>query len=203
MLFALTTVAIPIPNDRNTTILNSLNSHMQTTLIIATLMALFSASSIGATLDAPASRPGGVAEVAWGSSIDDAKKAMLARPGTTLVSETKGKLTFAGGSFAEQPVENWELLFIAGKFSEASIRLKPLDALRQYEDIRKLITAKYRKAGREEKEGSEHRATYWEYSQTTGKWGIVCDVRIPNSLTIRYKDKSPSNQPGKAPGKDL
>ncbi len=144
-----------------------------------------------------------MADVEWGSSLDDAKKAMLARPGVTLVSETNGKLNFAGGSFAEQPTEKWELLFTAGKFSEASIRLTPSDALRQYEDIRKLITAKYRKAGREEREGSEHRATYWEYSQTTGKWGIVCDVRIPNSLTIRYKDKSPANQPGKAAARDL
>jgi len=176
---------------------------MRTLIIIAMFLAFLSGFSVGGPLDPPATHPSGVADVAWGCSPKDAKKTMLARPGVTLVSETKNRLIFAGGSFAEQPAENWELLFAAGKFSEASIRLKPLDALRQYEDIRKLITAKYRKAGREEREGSEHRATYWEYSLTTGKWGIMCDVRIPHSLKIVYKDKSSSNQPGKAAGKDL
>ncbi|MEA3211564.1 MAG: hypothetical protein QOE70_4621 [Chthoniobacter sp.] len=128
---------------------------------------------------------------------------MLARPGISLVSEAAGKLVFTGGSFAEQPAENWELLFIGGKFSEGVVRLKTVDALHQYEDIRKLITAKYRKPGREEREGSAHRVTYWEYSLTTGKWGIACEVRIPDGLTIRYKDKSPSTLPGKGAAKDL
>ena len=176
---------------------------MQMKLLVATFVGLLAADSLGSSLDAAVTRPAGVADVAWGSSTETAKKAMLARPEVVLVSETKSRLVFSGGTFAEHPAETWELLFTGGRFSEGFIRLKATDAQRQYEDLCQRITTKYRRAGREEREGAEHRATYWEYSQTSGKWGIVCDVRIPKSLTIRYKDKSPAIVPAKGFGKDL
>ena len=160
-------------------------------------------TTMGASMEAPATNPTGVADVVWGSTPDKAKKLMLARPDLVFVSEAPDKLIFSGGTLADQMVERWELFFIRGKFSEVFISFKAVDALRQYEEICKLITTKYRKAGREEREGAAHRATYWEYSLTTGKWGIVCDVRIPNGLSLRYKDKSPSTQPERAKGKDL
>lgn len=173
---------------------------MKTPLLLATLLG-FCAHSFAAPLDPPANHPLGVADVVWGSSPADAKKAMLARTGVKLVSETPDKIVFSGGYYADLPAESWEMMFTGGKFTEGFIKLTPADVLSHYESIRKQITAKYKKAGREEKESAEHRATYWAYSLTTGQWGIVCDVRIPHTLTIRYKDKSPA-KPSRTGGAD-
>ena len=146
--------------------------------------------------------PEGVAEILWGASPKDAQKMLLTRKGVSLVSASDTKLVFAGGNFAEQNVAQWELRFNASSFREAAIRLKPAEPLRQYEALRKLITAKYRKAGREERENAIHRATYWDYSGSTGKWGIVCDTNA-GGVTLVYKDKSEPARALKPKPKDL
>jgi hypothetical protein len=141
------------------------------------------------TLDAPADHPAGVNGIEWNASPKDAQKAMAEVPGVKLVKATPDKLQFSGGKFVDEEVDEWELSFSAGKFVEASIRLKPNDPLQQYERLRKLIVAKYRNKGREEREGSTHRATYWEYSNTRGSWGIACDMQ-PSRVLVVYKQKA-------------
>jgi hypothetical protein len=108
--------------------------------------------------------------------------------GVISAGETNEKLSFKGGSLAAQEVLTWEFRFTEGKFSEAIIRLKPNEPLRQYEALRQSITAQYRKRGREERENAEHRATYWDYASSTRKWGIACDTR-PSGVTLVYKEK--------------
>ena len=169
---------------------------------IAFALALSLTTNGAGKLDAPPSHPEGVAEITWGTSPKDARKAMLARPGVKPVSETDSKLVFVGGTFADQSVDSWELLFVGGAFREATIRLKSDDPLRQYQTLRKLITEKYRKPGREERENAVHRATYWEYSRTTGKWGVVCDTSA-DGVTLVYKDKTEQVPALKPKPKDL
>lgn len=171
-------------------------------LILAGVLASFGPLRAASPLDPPATHPEGVAEVTWGSSQKEVEKVMLARSGVSLVSKTSEKMQFSGGSFADQAVAQWEFQFIAGRFTEAFIRMKPEDHLREYEKIRKVITAKYRKNGREERENPQHRATYWDYSLTTGKWGILCDAK-PGAITLVYKDKTPAPLPRRPIAKDF
>jgi hypothetical protein len=160
---------------------------MKTLHLLALLLITFATPRAeSASLEAPSDYPGGIAEVEWGMEPAVAQETMSKRAGVKLVSKAAGKLTFAGGTFAEQSVERWELLFVDGKFREAKLRLKPEEPLRQYEALRKLISTKYRKAGREERENSIHRATYWEYKGTMGKFGIVCDTNT-GGITLVYK----------------
>lgn len=158
-------------------------------LLIAVAVLSLSNPLFAGTLDAPADHPAGVSGVEWNASPKDAQKAMAEVAGVKLIKATPDKLRFSGGVFAEEEVDEWELSFSAGKFVEASIRLKPNDPLQQYERLRKLIVAKYRKKGREEREGATHRATYWEYSNTRGSWGIACDM-LPSRVLVVYKQKA-------------
>jgi hypothetical protein len=169
---------------------------------VLTLAVQFSPVCAG-TLDSPPTHPAGVAGIAWGAKADGVKKLMLVRKEVLLTEETPARLVFTGGTFAGQTAERWIFIFSEGKFTEAEIRLKSADPLRQYEEMRKLITGKYRKTGREEREGSSHRATYWDYSLSTGKWGIACDVRTSGGVKVVYKLKSPLPPPSAATVGDI
>lgn len=175
---------------------------MKPLLVIVCILASLSFLRAASPLDAPETHPVGVAEVRWGSSQEEVEKLMLAKVAVTLDSKSDERMRFSGGSLGDQSVNQWEFRFTAGKFTEAIIRMKPQDHLREYEKLRKLITAKYRKQGREERENALHRATYWEYSLTTGKWGIVCDAK-PGEVTLVYKDMSPPPLPRRLGAKDL
>lgn len=175
---------------------------MRSTLFACALSLVWFAQANGSPLDPPPRYPEGVAEVSWGASPKVADKVMLARSGVKRAGEAEGRIRYQGGSLAGFPVKNWEFIFTEGRFTEAVIRLLPQEPLRQYEAIRKSITEKYRKSGREERENSLHRATYWEYATDRGKWGIACDVK-PEGVLIVYKDKSPPPSPKKPGSKDL
>lgn len=160
---------------------------MKTPFLLAlSLITLATSTARSASLERPTDYPPGIAEVEWSMDLPRALATMSKRPGVTLVSKEGGKLIFAGGTFAEQPVERWEFLFTEGKFREAKLRLKPEEPLRQYEALRKLISTKYRKQGREERENSVHRATYWRYEGTMGRFGIACDTNS-GGITLVYK----------------
>jgi hypothetical protein len=157
--------------------------------LAALLFLVFCAPARAGSLDVAPTHPATVANIAWGATPDEAKRALFTRPGVVLVSETPKRLMFSGGDFADQPAEKWELGFDNGRFSEITVILKADNPLSQYEAVTKMITEKYRTQGREERESAEHRATYWEFAKGKGRWGIVCDVRIPERVLIKYRDK--------------
>lgn len=159
---------------------------MKPILLITMLMFAAPSEQARAASVAPSDYPSGIAEIEWDTGLAEAKKLLLLRPGVKLISEGADKLTFAGGTFADQTVERWELFFVGGKFREGKLRLKPEEPLRQYEALRKLIAAKYRKPGREERENAVHRATYWDYPSSKGKLGIACDTNT-DGITLVYK----------------
>lgn len=154
-------------------------------------------SSFAGPLDPPPDKPypTGFAEIAWGTPSDRAKTAMLAKP--SVVATPPGAdgnmMAFAGGTFAGAPVEFWELYFTKNRLSKGIVFIKPADPKQAYAELKKQITKKYRKEGRQEFGGGMHYATYWDYATKEGSWMIACDVNT-GGIRLTYK-QSPAAAP--------
>ncbi|HEX8297425.1 MAG TPA: hypothetical protein VF593_14060 [Chthoniobacteraceae bacterium] len=127
--------------------------------------------------------PDDFADIKWGESADGAKATMLLKPDVKFINASPdgANLFFEGGTFATLPATKWEFTFATAKFIKGRVDLAPSDSsvagLREaYDTLKKSITEKYKKAGREEHDRGSHSATYWTFQTRKGSWQIACDV---------------------------
>ena len=107
--------------------------------------ALFALIALTATAAFAAERPKGLMNITWGSSPEEAKRALSTRPGVMFPENTDDyHMEPTGGTFAGQPVAKWVLDFPDRKFASASVTLKlEGGATTVYKEIRAKLAEKY------------------------------------------------------------
>lgn len=123
--------------------------------------------------------------IPWKASLAEAKRVMAQRKDVHLTQESPDRLVLEGGTFAEQPVEHWELDFPEGKFSGATVHLsipskkeKGADKIRSdaSEHLRQSLSEKYGNV--KEDTGNFHRRSRWEWQVTDPRSGDRATVSV-------------------------
>ena len=131
------------------TIMNYLALRFMRFLLIAFTTAV-ATSSVALAAEVPP----GFADVRWGASVADIKRAFAQRPGVELAEETASRIVFRRGQFADYPVDRWELEFGPKGFWRGAVYLTiptgnapdgaPLRN-RQFDNLAASLTKKYGK----------------------------------------------------------
>jgi hypothetical protein len=138
-----------------------------------------------ATASLHAAPPSEFLEIPWGAPVAEAKRMMSRREGASLKRETLSKLQFEGGTFANYPVERYELEMPEGQFARGTVFIeipsgnaKDGAPLRnhQFEDLYKSLSAKYGKGARSG--DAKHTESNWSWSTTDPRSGQKRSISI-------------------------
>ena len=142
-------------------------------LIIMSL--LFAAAAVAET-------PTGFADISFGATLKEVQATFSTREGVKPASNTTERLTFAGGTFAGQPVKLWTLDFAGGKFASGSALVdnvkKPI-----YDDLKKQLTRKYGKPDSEK--GHHSFECLWEF-RSDGRRTVRLEYEYMGKVTVTY-----------------
>ncbi|MDB6173780.1 MAG: hypothetical protein JWL59_3091 [Chthoniobacteraceae bacterium] len=163
------------------------------------LLITFTTAVVASSVALAVEVPPGFADVRWGASVADSKRAFAQRPGVELAEEAPGRILFHRGQFADYPVDHWELEFGAKGFWRGAVYLTiptgnaPDGALlrnRQFDNLAASLTKKYGKPSPQPGAANAAEVTWKLNDPATGRKGAYTVFLryswAPYEFLIRY-----------------
>lgn len=176
------------------------------------LLIAFTTAVAASSVALAAEVPPGLADVRWGASVADIKRAFSRRPGVELAEEAPSRIVYRRGEFADYPVERWELELGPKGFWRGAVYLAippgnapdgaPLRN-RQFDNLAASLTKKYGKPTAQPGDGNGAEANWKLNDPATGRKGsYTVFLRYswsPYEFVIRYSYDPNTAQTGPTP----
>lgn len=121
-------------------------------------------SLIAIPAGAQVQRPGGFADIPWGTKIDEARKVMSSKQGVQSGKDTTAsRLEFQGGTFAGKPALVWGLEFVDAGFYRGAVVLKAFgERSKEFDEVKAMLTQKYGLPVSSSRKGKDSKAI-WKF----------------------------------------